>query len=375
MNTSTGIADPLVSVVTKAPRKVRFGTGFVVSLTINKGSLGGFARVLQTLPPGYKAEPLDTWGARFQQTGQDIKFIWLELPAQPSFIISYRVNPENETNEPFTVSGSFSYLKDNKNVKLPIASTEVTVGGPDETVQEDANQPLVTRKLLTSKPEEGEYIVELSILPTVETENARFIDYIPAGYVSKPLQVGDARFTSENGRANFYWDRLKANESTVVTYIIRSGRPEDQAPKIQGLMLYGDEATGSLLAEKPSLDKNDDNPSSSEFLEAPVTDPASAVVPANIQAPSNPDNVKSIRSQSATPADKGIRFKVQLVATKRSPVRNQAWFRTNMGNVGNVEFYQLEGWNKYQIGAYLTFEEAKSAQQKARTFADDAFIV
>src|SRR6185295_18403524 len=73
-------ADP-VSVSQKMPSSAKPSSEFIVEVTINKGSLGGFAKLQENLPPGFTAVEDKSNGASFTYSGTVVKFIWMSLPA------------------------------------------------------------------------------------------------------------------------------------------------------------------------------------------------------------------------------------------------------------------------------------------------------
>jgi len=68
-------------------------------------------------------------------------------------------------------------------------------------------------------------------------------------------------------------------------------------------------------------------------------------------------------------------FTVQVAATNRSPKRDNAWFESRFHFNRQVSRTEHEGWNKYLIGQFPSYEEARSVRDKARGEVTDAFVV
>ena len=50
-----------------------------------------------------------------------MKFLWMNLPDEPQFVISYKLIPEGEIPERLlTIMGSFSYAEDNESKTIDI---------------------------------------------------------------------------------------------------------------------------------------------------------------------------------------------------------------------------------------------------------------
>lgn len=101
---------------------------FTVELTISKGNVSGFAKLLETLPAGFTATQGESQGASFSFTDGKAKFVWVSMPAVPEFKISYKVNVAAGTNGPQNIEGVFSYIENDETKKYIIPASVVSVG-------------------------------------------------------------------------------------------------------------------------------------------------------------------------------------------------------------------------------------------------------
>ena len=88
----------------------------VVNLLVNKGDLIQFGKIQEQIPVGYKAENLSSNGAIFiyNKNKRQVKFLWMNLPSQKQFIVSYLLFPvEGHLNDkiPFIITGEFTYAE------------------------------------------------------------------------------------------------------------------------------------------------------------------------------------------------------------------------------------------------------------------------
>ena len=79
-----------ITVTQNIPSSAKPDSEFTVELTINKGSVGGFAKLQQELPEGFTAFQDENTGASFTFTNQSVKFIWMALPSDKEFKIKYK---------------------------------------------------------------------------------------------------------------------------------------------------------------------------------------------------------------------------------------------------------------------------------------------
>ncbi|HEX8515681.1 MAG TPA: SPOR domain-containing protein [Bacteroidia bacterium] len=101
---------------------------FTVELTISKGNVAGFAKLLETLPAGMSATEGESQGASFSFSEGKVKFVWVSMPATPEIKISYKVNAGSVSGAQ-TIEGVFSYIENDETKKYTIPASTVTIGG------------------------------------------------------------------------------------------------------------------------------------------------------------------------------------------------------------------------------------------------------
>jgi len=122
-----------VNVKIDAPSQVKQGEEFTVSLTINKGSIAGIGHMIETLPAGFgNAMVVEAKGSEFKYLpqGNVVKFIWISLPADEAFTVSYKVkvNADAPTGN-VTLAGKFSYVIDNQKQTFIVPKISIAVIG------------------------------------------------------------------------------------------------------------------------------------------------------------------------------------------------------------------------------------------------------
>ena len=157
-----------LAVTQKVPSTLIQGEESIIEITINKEDVSGFAKVQQILPEGFTAEPLDTKGATFSFKDNKVKFIWMALPAEKEFTITYKLKPNQTTSGEFMVAGKFSFISESerKNIDIPASNFSVVSEGMTAEVVEE-EQPVVT--INEEEPEEliEEVIPEVALVAEV----------------------------------------------------------------------------------------------------------------------------------------------------------------------------------------------------------------
>jgi hypothetical protein len=99
---------------------------YIVNLLVNKEATRNFAKIEEDVPEGYTAVALDPKDAIFTFKSQKVKFLWMNLPLDPYFMVSYRLIPRNKAKlAPPSVHGAFSYLVDDRTISVPVNQRDV----------------------------------------------------------------------------------------------------------------------------------------------------------------------------------------------------------------------------------------------------------
>lgn len=82
-----------------------------VTVTINKYSTEGIAKIIEDIPVGFKAVMLNTGGGRvlYDEEGK-VKVVWLTMPVQDSFQIKYKLIHLGTTYGNYAIKGIFSFV-------------------------------------------------------------------------------------------------------------------------------------------------------------------------------------------------------------------------------------------------------------------------
>lgn len=125
----------------------------LVNILVNKGSRQKFAKIEEQVPEGYVAVAVDKKDAIFAFRDQTAKFLWMTLPAEPYFTVSYKLIPQNKHKvETLPITGSFSYIDGQKNSSVPIVEQDVNL---EKLNKEQVGKILATIPGYLSKPAEA----------------------------------------------------------------------------------------------------------------------------------------------------------------------------------------------------------------------------
>lgn len=150
--------------------KVAPGQTFLVTLRVDKASISGLGKIIDNIPVGFTATEMKNNGAIFSTKGNQVKFLWMTLPSEDSFDVSYKVKVDENITGNKVIDGKMSYLEGDETKTILIDGTSVEItNNPVET-----NNNEITNQIGNSS-EEGTPIESNTTNYKEETENS--VDY------------------------------------------------------------------------------------------------------------------------------------------------------------------------------------------------------
>ena len=281
-----------VSIEQRMQDTITPGDTLNVTLEITKGDREGFAKWQQSLPEGFIASPVEMNGATFSFKNQQIKIIWMELPASETFAIKYKIETSPAVVGEHNLTGKFSFIEENErrdiNSNLFILSIEKNTlannAGKDllESKENSATQkqPLmeIPDMVKESQPlnntaltdeidnsalqntvttqatkndliliereikhlEGGNYEVSLIISKSDLSSFGKVEDYVPTNYIASEIESGDGIFTFKNNVVKVLWMTLPKAEKFTIKYAMQSISNELDSAVVHGMFSYLD---------------------------------------------------------------------------------------------------------------------------------------
>lgn len=143
------------------------GNEYIVNVLVNKEDKKKFAKIEELIPAGYTAVDITDKNGIFTFKDQKAKFLWMNLPAEPFYVVSYRLIPMNDQKPgPPVISGKFSYLVDEKTISIDIIEKDLDVA----SISADQLQAILAElktapPVLLAEAEQREPVVEIQPEP------------------------------------------------------------------------------------------------------------------------------------------------------------------------------------------------------------------
>lgn len=116
-----------ISVSVDLPPQINVESKVKVTLLINKGSVSGFAKVQVGLPLGFEATEGDKANSTFTFKDTTVKFLWMALPPESSFTVSFYIKAAPWVSGKQFLTGYFAYILNNETQRFTFQNKEFDV--------------------------------------------------------------------------------------------------------------------------------------------------------------------------------------------------------------------------------------------------------
>lgn len=388
----------------KIPNTIKSGEEVTVEVLITKDDVTGFAKFQETIPAGFSVEVVDAKGATFSFKENVVKFIWMALPADKEFTISYKLKSAENISGEFVFGGKFSFISDNerKNIDLP-NSTVTIVKETDAVVAENKTEPVVEKTIVepttnpvtevaaettsqkvyikTSRTMESlgnKYKVSVNISYTNLEGFAKFTDVIPNGFTATTDNTEGGVFSFNDKEAKILWMAAPKKENFTISYILEPNADLSSGSfDINGTFAYLENDVTSKHIINSTTFKH-------EGQSIAQVEPEKVVeTPKNIEPKTEKPTVEKIKpvkekpttspTVTSTPsAEKGVSYKVQVGAGHQNV--SKKYFASKFSLTDNVAIETHDGWIKYIVGKYNEYKEARDKRNEVRNNVKNAFV-
>lgn len=409
-----------VSIVQNMPERIDPGTEVRVTVTVTKAQISGFAKLQIDLPPGLTATAIDTRGASFTFADGKAKFIWMALPTQPSFKVSYTLSADADANGTFPVTARLSYIEDNERKTADMAPATITVGSgtavasnpvpapdaasnamdlasaaetgmiPDAAVTDTPGLPPqkgpgdVSATRTITAVSNTELLVEVTVQKGLLRGFGKLQENLPEGFTAVVKENDDAIFSTKDRIAKFVWLNLPSKSEIKVSYRLLAPTGVSGTFTVNGEFGYllndltQRAVVGStsftlegeaMAAETPHTRQPEVTPPANQQTGTSQEGGKPAVTaPTTTQGPERAPKQNGATAQATTPKvtgtpapESGISFKVQITAAHREV--GQAYFIQRHHYDGPFSIEHNDGWIKYVTGMFDRYRSARDQRQ------------
>lgn len=416
-----------LTITPNIPAQVEPGSEFTFELKIFKGNISGFAKVQQDLPEGFTATEMDSKGASFTFSENKVKLIWMSLPAEEEFTVTFKVNVGPNVSGMKTIGGKFSYLENNERKSYDIPVKTVTVGSAaaaqtqeqpqtqtqEQPVTQTQETPAATTEtqpqsqagagscVRTITQEGDKYKVEITLQNSGITGFAKAQDVLPAGMRAEEGSTNNAVFSFVGNKAKFVWMSLPNEKEIKISYnLFLDGTSPDELNNITGEFSFLENnetkklpivtagaATAQTQTQTTTGTQTQETTSGADEQAKKAAEEKArqeAEARANREAEERRRQEETARREeearakkekqkqegtamtSTPPPSSGVNFRVQVCAGHQ-PVRSDHFEKVYKFTEEKIYTENHEGWIKYTIGGFDAYKSARDRREQVTT--------
>lgn len=265
------------------PKNGERGKEILVNLNFTRGSVKGFAKYTEEIPAGFEIEPVELGDATFTFDARQLKIIWLNIPDQDNFNISYKLKVSTDAPGALEVGGKFSYLENNEKKTYYPIKKNIKIGSAEELTaaaaqKEDENkttpaQANVCREIIESNGDV--HTIQITVKKQGIEGFSKIEEIVPMGAKVTEIESKNAVFSSIKNKVKFVWMSVPSDAQFLIKYSINLANCSNKDPKtLKGEFSYLDNNESKKLSivncASDVLAKSEPNP---EENKAPETNP------------------------------------------------------------------------------------------------------
>ena len=362
-----------ITVNQKLPNNIQAGGEVTVEITVQKGDVTGFAKIQQIIPKGFDIEPIETNGATFSFKDNKMKFIWMSLPAEEEFIISYKLIADPTLSGDYTFGGQFSFISEGERKNIEIEKSTISINKsfedtkPREKPVTSKNEKInIKCNRIISKIESGKTKVTVIVNKNGIEGFSRLTEQIPGGFIATEGNSSEGVFSFKKQTVKILWMAAPEGNTIEISYFISAQKNVSNGNyQLSGIFSYLDnEETKDYTLDEDTFNLNVKK--STEVKEpTKEIDKEETVVVDN--------NTVEIADITTTPyPETNVNYKIQIGAGHKTVSNN--YFSKKYKLNEKVVVINHEGWIKYLTGNFTSYKDARDKRDAVKTKIKTAFV-
>jgi hypothetical protein len=313
---------------------IKPGETFLVTLKVNKSNVSGVGKIIENIPDGLTAKEIENNGAIFSQKDNQVKFLWMTLPSDNEFSVSYKIMVDENLDGNKVIDGKMSYLDGDVTRNALIDGTSINIS---KTSQEE---------------------VEISV---IEKNN---LDQIPS-------YTEDEKTNQKSSFEN----AIASNDNEKSTKNIENSENENSLPieaekTDKSINVNKTLATSNQKELAKISNTNDDNQEGLNLNNTPQNKISTSVNSTTASVKKEETNKKEIETSNLTANSESTRnhkvnYRLQICALRKKTETN--FFTKNYNVQEEIYLNMHEGWHKYTVGNFKEYMSARDHRRIAES--------
>lgn len=407
--------DTPVTITGSFPKNAKIATEFVSEIKINKGSIGGFAKLQLEVPQGFTVKELESKGGNFSFATNIAKIIWTSTPSDAEFTVKFTISADASAAGSKVITSKFSYVNNNNKEVVEMTPAEMMIGDapaaetPIATTQAETVTPVATEttpvtttptvaasfdnhaepnsnivcsRIITNGSAANTHNVEVRIKKGDIKGFAKFQEVLPVGYTAKGDKTNGSSFSVSDGKLKFVWVSLPADNELIVSYILEKTDATAPDAKLNNGEFSYLENDQSKKVKLP-IDVIGANAVADVVkVETPVQTLTVAAEPMTQTVVANTEPVKTettstepVKTQEVVAKKEGnVVYNVQIGAFRNAIQSDVLSKKFNISET--IKSEMAEGFSKFMVGNFNEYKQARSHREEVKQKGcSSAFVV
>lgn len=374
-----------ISIENIAPSSMPPGQKTLVEVTINKNQIQGFAKMEIVLPEGFIATPNETKGASFTFSEKKVRFVWMTLPTEETFKVTYYLECDANFSGKYEAKGIFSYINDNQRVDYTIPTQQIfvsqdavaaaptteepsseTTSNTTETTTEPVAESTQEENTTTETPtptseatasnlssdfvcersitriSDTEFRVDLKILNSNIAGFAKIVDVAPETMKTEKIQDAGATVTADKNAIKFVWFEMPVSPVIQVSYKLTSLAAMSSLPVITGKLSFVENNNPKEITIVPVSGTSTSEPAIAQNTEPKTTTETPASSSNNTKTEVKPTPKEEVKPQEVTPKTEDTAVNNTTPKTENKTVRSNEKAVTSVPAAENGVNYKVQ---------------------------------
>lgn len=333
---------------------IRPGETFLVTLKVKKSNVSGVGKIIENIPNGFTAKEIENNGAIFSQKDNQVKFLWMTLPSDNEFTVSYKIMVDENLDGNKVIDGKMSYLDGDITKNALIDGTSIEITNVQQDIQTAGSEEKSEDETLVAKTEKKE---------TQKSET-----------VEKRIASNEKENSTQN-------ESNEINQNSVQTEVEKTTKKV----VVDNTIASNEEKKSTQVVNKPeenntsSKVKNTTTTQENNSVDNTIADNEKNNIPQN-ETSSSIENTNSIEKEKITQTESKtvsmsatnetasnhkVNYRVQICALRKKTDTN--YFTKNHNVKEKIYLNMHEGWHKYTVGNFKEYMSARDHRSTAKS--------
>lgn len=351
-------------------KKTGPGETFLVTLKVKKSNVSGVGKIIENIPDGFTAQEGENNGAIFSQKGSQVKFLWMTLPSDNEFSVSYKIMVDENLDGNKVIDGKMSYLDGDMTKNILIDGTSIEITNVQLDIQTAGIEEKSKDKTSAStKNETNEFTEDETLATTIEKKETQ-----ESETVENTIASNEKENSTENESKEINQNSLQTEDENTTKKVVADNTLASNEEKKSTHVVTKPEENNTSSETENTTNTQEDNSvdnaiANNEKNNTPQNETSSSIDNTNSIEKETTTQTESktvaMSATSETASNHKVNYRVQICALRKKTETN--YFTKNHNVKEKIYLNMHEGWHKYTVGNFKEYMSARDHRSTAKS--------